>query len=60
MQLTPGENPPHEIDIAADSAAALAMTPETETHFRRLVAETGALFGVRALSRLPFPAHAQR
>lgn len=47
VQLTPGETPSHEIDIAADSAAALAMTPETEMHFRRLVAETGALFGVR-------------
>lgn len=47
IQLTPGENPPHEIDIAADSAAALAMTPETETQLKHLVAETGALFGVR-------------
>ena len=47
IQLTPGENPSHEIDIAADSAAALAMTPETEKHFRQLVAEAGALFGVR-------------
>jgi predicted metalloprotease with PDZ domain len=47
VQLTPGESPSHEIDIAADSAAALAMTPEMEMHFRRLVAETGALFGVR-------------
>ncbi len=47
IQLTPGEHPSHEIDIAADSAAELAMTPETEMHFRRLIAETGALFGVR-------------
>jgi predicted metalloprotease with PDZ domain len=47
VQLTPGETPSHEIDIAADSAAALAITPETELHFRRLVAETGTLFGVR-------------
>ncbi|HXQ27366.1 MAG TPA: hypothetical protein VN822_13230 [Candidatus Acidoferrales bacterium] len=47
IQLTPGENPPHEMDIAADSAGALAMTPETEKHFRQLVAETGALFGTR-------------
>jgi len=47
IQLTPGEHPSHKIDIAADSAAELAMTPETEMHFRRLVAETGALFGVR-------------
>jgi predicted metalloprotease with PDZ domain len=47
IQLTPGENPPHEMDIAADSAAELAMAPETEMHYRRLIAETGALFGVR-------------
>jgi len=47
IQLTPGETPSHEIDIAADSQAALAMTPEMEMHFRRLVAETGPLFGVR-------------
>ena len=47
IQLTPGEQPSHEIDIAADAASELAMRPETEMHFRRLVAETGALFGVR-------------
>jgi predicted metalloprotease with PDZ domain len=47
IQLTPGENPPHEMDIAADSAAALAMPPEMEKEFRQLVAETGALFGSR-------------
>jgi predicted metalloprotease with PDZ domain len=47
IQLTPGEQPSHEIDIAADSESELAMMPETEMHFRRLVAETGALFGVR-------------
>ena len=47
VQLTPGESPSHEIDIAADSAAELGMRPETEMQFRRLVAETGALFGVR-------------
>lgn len=47
IPLTPSEKPSHEIDIAADSAAELAMDPETEKHFQRLVAETGALFGVR-------------
>src|SRR5208282_4251061 len=47
IALTPGQNPPHEMDIAADSQAALAMTPEMELDFRQLVAETGALFGVR-------------
>ena len=47
IQITPGQNPSHEIDIAADSAAALAMTPEMQMHFHQLVAETGALFGTR-------------
>jgi predicted metalloprotease with PDZ domain len=47
IQLTPGEKPSHEVDIAADSSAALAMTPDTEMQLHRLVAETGALFGSR-------------
>ncbi len=47
IQLTPGQNPPHYMDIAADSEAALAMPPETEMHFHQLVAEAGALFGSR-------------
>ncbi|MGD0962949.1 MAG: M61 family peptidase [Candidatus Acidiferrales bacterium] len=47
VQLTPGETPPHELDIAADRAAALAMPPEMEMHLHQLVAETGALFGSR-------------
>jgi predicted metalloprotease with PDZ domain len=47
IQLTPGQNPPHEIDIAADSSAALAMTPDTELHLHNLIAEAGALFGAR-------------
>jgi predicted metalloprotease with PDZ domain len=47
IQITPGQDPLHELDIVADSAAALAMTPETQMHFRQLVAETGVLFGTR-------------
>jgi predicted metalloprotease with PDZ domain len=47
IQLTPGQNPPHELDIAADSAAALAITPETELALHNLVMEAGTLFGVR-------------
>jgi predicted metalloprotease with PDZ domain len=47
IQLTPGQNPPHEMDMAADTATALAMPPEMQMHFRQLVAETGALFGSR-------------
>jgi len=47
IQLTPGQNPSHEIDIAADSAAALAMTPETQLQLHNLVMEAYALFGAR-------------
>jgi predicted metalloprotease with PDZ domain len=47
IQLTPGQNPSHEVDIAADSAAALAMTPETQVELHNLVTEAYALFGAR-------------
>jgi predicted metalloprotease with PDZ domain len=47
IQLTPGEKPSHEMDIAADSESELAMTPEMEMHFHQLVEETGALYGSR-------------
>jgi predicted metalloprotease with PDZ domain len=47
VELTPGENPPHEIDLAGDSEAAIAMSPGDVTHYKQLVAETGALFGAR-------------
>lgn len=47
IQLTPGQNPSHEIDIAADSAAALAMTPDTQLQLHNLVTEAYALFGTR-------------
>jgi len=47
IQLTPGQTPSHEIDIAADSAAALAMTPQTQLQLHNLVTEAYALFGAR-------------
>ena len=47
IQLTPGQTPSHEIDVAADSPEALEMTAETQAAYQRLVAETGALFGSR-------------
>ncbi len=47
IQLTPGQTPSHEIDMASDSAEALEMPEETQAEYKRLVAETGALFGVR-------------
>jgi predicted metalloprotease with PDZ domain len=45
IDLTPGQTPDHEIDIAADSAGALAMPSDMEKHYRRLIAEADALFG---------------
>jgi predicted metalloprotease with PDZ domain len=43
----PGETPPHVIDMVSESDAGLAMTPADEAAYRKLVAETGALFGAR-------------
>ncbi len=43
----PGEPIHHEMDIAADSEAALNLSPELQKDYTRLVAETGALFGAR-------------
>ena len=46
--VTLAETPvPHRIDIAADSEAALAITPEEERAYKNLVAETAALFRSR-------------
>jgi predicted metalloprotease with PDZ domain len=47
LDLTPGAKPGHFIHVAADSAAALEVKPETTRHFSHLIAETGALFGAR-------------
>jgi predicted metalloprotease with PDZ domain len=44
----------HYLDLAADSAEALAMTPETTQHYRNLVAESGALFGARHYGHYDF------
>lgn len=43
----PGETPPHVIDMVGESEASLEMTPADEAAYRKLVAETGALFGAR-------------
>jgi predicted metalloprotease with PDZ domain len=43
----PGEPLHHEMDIAADSEAALQMSPELRQNLVNLVAETGKLFGAR-------------
>ena len=48
VDVTPPNEPiHHEIDLAADSAAALEMTPEMQKGFTNMVAETGKLFGAR-------------
>ena len=41
------ENPPAELDIAADSAAALEAPEEVWEHSRNLVKQAGILFGAR-------------
>jgi predicted metalloprotease with PDZ domain len=41
------ENPPAEIDVAADSAAALDAPEEVWEHDRNLVKQAGILFGAR-------------
>ena len=43
----PGEVPPHVMDIVAESDSDLAMKSETLAAYQKLVAESGALFGVR-------------
>ena len=48
VDVTPaGEPIHHEIDLVADSAAALEMTPEMQKGFTNMVAESGKLFGAR-------------
>jgi predicted metalloprotease with PDZ domain len=48
VPLTPaGENPPAELDLAADSAAALDAPAELWEHYRNLVKQAGLLFGAR-------------
>jgi len=47
LPLQKGQAPAHELDIAADSLAALQMSPGQEKAFDNLVAEAGALYGAR-------------
>ncbi len=48
IDLTPpGEPIHHEIDIVADSQAALDMSPKVQKEMTNLVAQAGKLFGVR-------------
>jgi len=43
----PGEPIHHELDMAADSQAALNMSPENQKQMVNLVSESGKLFGAR-------------
>ena len=43
----PGEPIHHELDLVADSEAALALSPELQKGMTNLVAEAGKLFGTR-------------
>jgi len=43
----PGENPPAELDVAADSAASLDAPEEVWERYRNLVKQAGILFGAR-------------
>jgi predicted metalloprotease with PDZ domain len=48
IELTPAsEAPTHVMDLVADSETDLAMKPEDVAAYKKLVAETGALFGAR-------------
>ena len=48
IDITPaGEPVHHEINLAADSEAALNMSPENQKEMINLVAESGKLFGTR-------------
>ena len=47
VPLNAGQSPPVEMDIAADSAAALEAPPEVWEHYKNLVAQTNALFGAQ-------------
>lgn len=47
VALTPDGPIQHYLDLAADSEAALQAPAETVNAYKRLVAETGALFGAR-------------
>ena len=47
VPLNSGQTPPVEMDVAADSAAALEAPAEFWEHYRNLVAQTNALFGAQ-------------
>jgi predicted metalloprotease with PDZ domain len=51
---TATDSPAHVMDLVADSEADLAMTPQDLAAYKKLVAETGALFGARHYQQYHF------
>jgi predicted metalloprotease with PDZ domain len=49
-----GETPVHVMDIVSESDVALAMTPQDLDAYKKLVAESGALFGARHYTQYHF------
>ena len=47
VPLNPGQKPPVELDVAADSAAALDAPAEVWEQYKNLVVQTNALFGAQ-------------
>jgi predicted metalloprotease with PDZ domain len=55
IDVTPsGEAVHHEVDFVADNPESLAITPDTERSLRRLVEESGKLFGARHYRKYHF------
>ena len=54
IPLAPDVQPPHHLNLAADSAAALAISDEQIAAYGRLVREAGALFGARHYDHYDF------
>jgi predicted metalloprotease with PDZ domain len=54
IPLAPDVKPPHRLNLAADSNAALAISDEQIAAYSRLVREAGALFGARHYDHYDF------
>jgi predicted metalloprotease with PDZ domain len=54
IPLAPDVKPPHHLNLAADSAAALAISDDQIAAYSRLVREAGALFGARHYDHYDF------
>jgi predicted metalloprotease with PDZ domain len=54
IPLAPEISPPHELDLAADSREALAISPERIRDHEQLVREAAALFGAMHYRRYRF------